>query len=153
MTRALALFPCFKDPAERAAEDNLQLVRDAYRLHLDNRRADETARSISRFVNLLAPDVCFVAAAGVWPAREGSGAVADLLFDAAQEWDECSFAVEDLRGLDEDRVLAAGTVLARPAGRTEIYEIPFVNVWTIEGNRATRIESFNRVEQAEEAYT
>jgi ketosteroid isomerase-like protein len=151
MNRAMALVPCLKDPAERAAEDNLQLVREAYRLRIDSGRADETARSISRFVDLLAPDVSFVADAGVWPPCEGNSAVADLLLDAAREWAECSFALEDLRALDPNHVLASGTVLARPAGRTEIYEIPFVNLWTIEGNRATRIEAFNRREQAEQA--
>jgi ketosteroid isomerase-like protein len=141
--------------ARRRTEDtataNAQLVREAYRLRLDGGRVDDTARSIGGFLELLAPEVEFLTANGIWPNCQGQRGVADLLTEAAREWAECSFAVEELRELDETRVLACGTVLARPSGRTEIYEIPFVNLWTIEEGRAIRIESFTDRRQAEAA--
>jgi ketosteroid isomerase-like protein len=136
---------------EETAEANPQLVREAYRLRLDGDRVDDTANSIDGFLELLAPDVEFLTANGIWPPCEGRRGVADLLMEAARQWAECSFAVEELEELDEARVLACGTVLARPSGRTEIYEIPFVNLWTIEAGRAIRIESFTDRWQAQAA--
>jgi ketosteroid isomerase-like protein len=136
---------------EETATANAQLVREAYRLRLDGDRVDDTARSIDGFLELLAPEVEFQTANGIWPNCQGRGGVADLLLEAARQWAECSFAVEELQELNETRVLACGTVLARPSGRTEIYEIPFVNLWTIEEGRAIRIESFTDRRQAEAA--
>jgi ketosteroid isomerase-like protein len=136
---------------EETATANAQLVREAYRLRLDGDRVDDTARSIDGFLELLAPEVEFLTANGIWPNCQGRGGVADLLLEAAREWAECSFAVEGLQELNETRVLACGTVLARPSGRTEIYEIPFVNLWTIVEGRAIRIESFTDRRQAEAA--
>jgi ketosteroid isomerase-like protein len=136
---------------ETAAKGNPELVRDAYRLRLDGDRADDTARSISGFLELLAPDVKFLTANGIWPSCQGRHGVADLLLEAARQWAECSFAVEEVRELDQNRVFACGTVLARASGRTEIYEIPFVNLWTIETGRAIRIESFTDRQEAQAA--
>ena len=127
---------------EETATGNQQLVREAYRLRLDGDRIDATARSIDGFLELLAPEVDFLTANGIWPSCQGRRGVADLLTEAARQWAECSFAVEELRELNKTRVLACGTVLARPSARTEIYEVPFVNLWTIEEGRAIRIESF-----------
>ena len=133
---------------ETATTGNPELVRDAYRLRFDGDRADETARSITGFLELLAPDVKFLTANGIWPSCQGRSGVADLLLEASRQWAECSFAVEELRELDQTRVIACGTVLARASGRTEIYEIPFVNLWTIEAGRAIRIDSFTDRQQA-----
>lgn len=136
--------------SERPA-GNRGLVREAYRLRFNSGQAEETARSIDRFLELLAPDVEFVASTGIPSSHQGRSAVGDLLHETAREWEECSFAAEEVVELDAGRVLASGTVLARPFGKTEVYEIPFANLWTFEGGRAIRIESFTDREQAQAA--
>jgi hypothetical protein len=127
-------------PAE-SAQTNPELVREAYRLRFDSTRVEDTACSIGRFLQLLAPEVELVGVAKIWSPCRGRRAATDALLDAALRWAECSFALEDLGAPDEARVLACGTVLARPAGRSEIHQDPFVDLWTIEEGRAIRIES------------
>jgi ketosteroid isomerase-like protein len=139
------------EPSDEPAESNFELVRAAYRLRLDSRRLEETARSIGRFLELLDPDVEFLAASGIWPPCQARRRVTDLLVEAARQWEECSFALEDVWAVDESRMVACGLALVRPAGKTEVYEIPFANVWTIEDGLATRIESFADRQEALEA--
>jgi hypothetical protein len=124
-------------------QTDLELVREAYRLRFDCARVEDTACSIGRFLGLLAPEVELVGAAKIWSACRGRRAATEALLDAALRWAECSFALEDLRTPDDRRVLACGTVLARPAGRSEIDQDPFVDLWTIEAGRAIRIESLS----------
>jgi hypothetical protein len=129
-------------PAE-STQSNSELVREAYRLRFDCTRVQDTACSIGRFLGLLAPEVELLGAAKIWTACRGRRAATEALIDAALRWAECSFALEDLRTPDEGRVLACGTVLARPAGRSEIHQDPFVDLWTFEEGRAIRIESLS----------
>jgi hypothetical protein len=129
-------------PAE-SAQTNPELVREAYRLRFGCARVEDTACSIGRFLQLLAPEVELVGAAKIWSACRGRRAATDALLDAALRWAECSFVLEDLRAPDQARVLACGTVLARPAGCSEIHQDPFVDLWTIEAGRAIRIESLS----------
>jgi ketosteroid isomerase-like protein len=136
---------------EETAEANVQLVRDAYRLRLDESRAEDTARSITGFLALLSPDVKFLESPCGVPTCLGRDRVAEVLDRAKQQWAECSFAVEDVSALDGTRVLACGRTLARPAGKSEVAEIPFANLWTIEEGLATRIESFADRREALEA--
>jgi hypothetical protein len=129
-------------PAE-SAKANPELVREAYRLRFDCARVQDTACSIGRFLSLLAPEVELVGTTKIWSPCRGLRAATDALLDAALRWAECSFALEDLRAPDAARVLACGTVLARPAGCSEIHQDPFVALWTIEEGRAIRIESLS----------
>jgi ketosteroid isomerase-like protein len=137
--------------SDEPAVGNLELVRDAYQLRLDSHRLEETARSIGRFLQLLDPDVEFLAAPGIRPPCQARRRVTDLLLEAARQWEECSFVLEDVWEVDESRVIACGLTLVRPAGKTEAYEIPFANAWTIEEGLATRIESFADRQEALEA--
>ena len=138
-------------PVEEAAGGNAELVRGAYALRFDSSRVEETSRSMGRFLNLLSADVEFVAATGIWPSSQGRHTVSDLLLEAAREWEECWFEADEVVELDARRVLATGTVRARPSRKAEVYEIPFVNLWTIEHGQAVRIESFTDREQAQAA--
>ena len=126
-----------------STQSNSELVREAYRLRFDCARVEETACAIGRFLGLLAPEVELIGASRIWSPCRGRRAATDALLDAALCWAECSFALEDLRAPEEGRVLACGTVLARPAGRSEIHQDPFVDLWTIEAGRAIRIESLS----------
>jgi ketosteroid isomerase-like protein len=130
------------DPSGEPARSNVRLVRNAYRLRLDGSRAEDAARSIDGFLALLSPDIRFLASPCGLPTCLGRDQVAELLDRAVQQWAECSFAVEEVTAVDATRVLACGTTLARPAGKTEVYEVPFANLWTIKDGLATRIESF-----------
>jgi ketosteroid isomerase-like protein len=131
----------FSGGSERG-DAGLELVRRAYGLRFDSARPEQTARSIEAFLSLLAPQVEFVDPAGVWGPALGTAAVRNLLIDASDQWAECSFAVEEVGQIDRGQVLARGWVLARAEQQTEVYEIRFANIWTIENGRAVRIESF-----------
>jgi ketosteroid isomerase-like protein len=132
----------FGQTAADPASSNLALVRDAYRLTFDSTRPDATARSIEGFLDLLAPDAEFVTGSGIRAPRQGEQPIRGLLFEAAEQWQECSFAIAELLELDARHVLVCGMAFARSLGQGEKQEIPFVNLWTFEGERAVRIESF-----------
>ena len=127
--------------ADQASND-LALVGDAYRLTFDSARPDATKRSIEGFLDLLASDAEFVTGSGIRAPRQGENTIRQLLFEAAEQWQECSFAVEELLELDARHVLVCGMALARAPGQGQVQEIPFVNLWTFEDGRAVRIESF-----------
>jgi ketosteroid isomerase-like protein len=143
---ALALQRTFGCPKamERARDRsrNVAAAGEAYRLRFDSSRPEQTARSIDDFLGHLAPDVEFAASSGPWPSAQGRQAVRQLLLEAGEQWEECSFAVEEMLELDVRHVLACGKAVARPSGQTKLREIPFVNLWTFEAGRAVRIESF-----------
>ena len=83
-----------------------------------------------------------VTGSGIRAPRQGENTIRQLLFEAAEQWQECSFAVEELLELDARHVLVCGMALARAPGQGQVQEIPFVNLWTFEDGRAVRIESF-----------
>ena len=123
------------------ASRNLELVREAYRLRFDAGRVEETARSLRRFLELLAPDAELAGEGEVWSPCRGRIAITNALVDAARRWSECSFAVEEMREPEPDRVLACGTVLLRPAGTSEVQSSRFADLWTIKEGLVVRIES------------
>jgi ketosteroid isomerase-like protein len=134
------------ESASREAPEHQDLVLDAYRLRLDSSDSELTAQSIDRFLQLLAPDAVFVGELG---AVHGRGAIGRFLQETSEQWQDYGFVVEECLQIDAQRVLASGTVIARPTDVPALYEIPFANVWTIEGGLATRVESFADRQRAE----
>ena len=123
------------------APSDTELVRDAYRLHFDCSRVEESARSIGDFLRLLAPEIELAGESEIWSACKGRRAVTNDLVSAAHRWAECSFAVEDVREPEPGRVLACGTVLLRQAGTSEVRRRPFADLWTIADGLVVRVEA------------
>lgn len=126
------------------ADDNLGLVRTAYRLRLDSARIDETARSIRRFLELLAPDIELMGQSQLWCSCRGRLETANALVDAARRWAECSFALEEAQVPEPGHVLACGTAVLRPSGSTEVRTARFADLWTIKEGLAVRVEGLTQ---------
>lgn len=96
------------------------------------------------FVSCLDPQVVFEpdrSEPGAKPVR-GRDRVAGLLESAREAWESCRFELDDVRELDEERVLVCGTVRARARGTGAPLELSFANLWTLREGKAVRIAAF-----------
>jgi ketosteroid isomerase-like protein len=145
--------PVIAPPPDRAApaRSSVEKVRQAYGLFLDQDRSEETERSACTLLELLDDDVEFAGAQTVWPRCRGKRALETVLANARRRWAEWSFEVEEVEELKTGQVLAAGKVLARLIGESEIARAPFAHLWTIDQGRATRIESYRDVGEVRSA--
>jgi ketosteroid isomerase-like protein len=138
-------------PDGAALAGNTERVRQAYGLFLDQDRSAESDRSARGLLELLAEDVEFAGAQTVWPHCRGKRALETVLANARRRWAEWSFEVEEVAELEAGQVLAAGTIVARMIGESEVARAPFAHLWTFDQSRATRIESFREVAEARSA--
>ena len=122
--------------------DNVEFLRHGYEaLH----RGDiEAFEALTR--ERLDPDFAFHSH---WAGRvfEGVSGTQEWLSDLRETWDDYDQELEDVVDLGDD-VLVVGRASARGAGSGVPVAQEFAVVWTFEGDRAVRAQSFASREEA-----
>ena len=132
---------------EEVTEHHLELVRDAY----ERPRAWEM-RPVRELLASGVPghEAAWCVARGILPGgcRETDDLANELVAKSVPaHWEITRLDIHKLTS-SRDRIVVVGTMSCRPKGRgAEPIKMPFLHIWHIRDNRATRVESsLNSVE-------